>query len=76
MLINHRDIPQWQYHRRSARRVPASRISDETLLHVEIDLDEIVRGKFDFLHHRRLDVFQLTADDRTNRTVASLIATP
>jgi len=66
MPINHRDISRWQHRRRSARRVLASRISGETLLHAEIDLDQIVRGKFDF------DV----AHDRTNRTVEPLIATP
>lgn len=47
----------------------------ETILYAEIDLDQIIRGKFDFDaagHYARPDVFQLLVDDRPKQAVSIL----
>jgi len=44
----------------------------ETILYAEIDLGEVVRGKYDFDvagHYARPDVFNLTVDERARRPV-------
>ena len=49
--------------------------SDETILYADIDLEQIVRGKFDFDvsgHYARPDIFQLIVDDRPKRAVSAL----
>jgi nitrilase len=53
--------------------------SGETILYADINLDDVVRGKFDFDatgHYARPDVFQLTVDDRPKASVSTLAATP
>lgn len=49
--------------------------SGETILTAELDLDDVVKGKFDFDvvgHYARPDVFQLIVDEREKRAVRSL----
>ena len=49
--------------------------SDETILYADIDLEQIVRGKFDFDvsgYYARPDIFQLIVDDRPKRAVSAL----
>jgi len=46
---------------------------DETILYADIDLDEIVRGKYDFDvvgHYARPDIFRLTVDETPRAAVA------
>ena len=46
----------------------------ETILYAEVDLDEIIRGKFDFDatgHYARPDICQLIVDGRPRRAVSS-----
>ena len=46
----------------------------ESILHAELDLDEIVRGKFDLDvvgHYARPDIFRLTVDERPRAPVES-----
>src|SRR3546814_7563062 len=41
--------------------------SGETILYADIDLEEVVRGKYDFDvvgHYARPDIFRLTVDER------------
>ncbi|GLJ00044.1 hypothetical protein [Sphingobium sp. BS19] len=47
----------------------------ETILYADIDLGEIVRGRYDFDvagHYARPDVFQLTVDERARTPVARI----
>ena len=47
----------------------------ETILYADIDLSQVIRGKFDFDvagHYARPDVFQLHVDDRPKRAVSTL----
>src|SRR3546814_2375370 len=45
--------------------------SGETILYADIDLEEVVRGKYDFDvvgHYARPDIFRLTVDERPRRS--------
>ncbi|MEW6644964.1 MAG: carbon-nitrogen hydrolase family protein [Pseudomonadota bacterium] len=47
----------------------------ETILYADIDLDDVVRGKYDFDatgHYARPDVFQLIVDDRSKAAVSTV----
>ena len=47
--------------------------SGETILYADIDLEEVVRGKYDFDvvdHYARPDIFRLTVDERPRAAVA------
>lgn len=49
--------------------------SGETILYAELDLDQVLRGKFDFDvsgHYARPDIFQLTVDDRPKHAVSAV----
>lgn len=51
----------------------------EAILTADLDLDDIVRGKYDFDvvgHYSRPDVFQLTVDERVQQSVVSLRTGP